>query len=148
MYLSGTDRLGIELHRRCRQKLRGGCDAHQDLPEGVLDCRDCAARLLYRGAARIEGTAAFGEGGNVGLAAHRDGYFRALQGIRKGDLVEVLTMGERLRYRVSDIRIVSPQFIEVLAPTEAPALTLVTCYPFRQVGPGPQRFIVRATGLP
>jgi sortase A len=57
-------------------------------------------------------------------------------------------MGERLRYRVSDIRIVSPQFVEVLAPTEAPALTLVTCYPFRQVGPGPQRFIVRATGLP
>jgi sortase A len=103
---------------------------------------------LNRGAARIEGTAAFGERGNVGLAAHRDGYFRALQGIRKGDLVEVLTMGERLHYRVSDIRIVSPQFVEVLAPTEAPTLTLVTCYPFRQVGPGPQRFIVRATGLP
>jgi sortase A len=103
---------------------------------------------LNRGAARIEGTATFDERGNVGLAAHRDGYFRALQDIRKGDLVEVLTRSERLQYRVTDIRIVSPQVIEVLAPTQAPALTLVTCYPFRQVGPSPQRFIVRATGLP
>lgn len=103
---------------------------------------------LNRGAARIEGTATFDERGNVGLAAHRDGYFRALQDIRRGDLVEVLTIGERLQYRVTDIRIVSPQAVEVLAPTQAPALTLVTCYPFRQVGPSPQRFIVRATGLP
>lgn len=103
---------------------------------------------LNRGAAWIEGTATFDERGNVGLAAHRDGYFRALQNVRTGDLVEVLTVNERLQYRVTDIRIVSPQAVEVLAPTEESALTLVTCYPFRQVGPSPQRFIVRATGLP
>lgn len=103
---------------------------------------------LNRGAAWIEGTATFDERGNVGLAAHRDGYFRALQHIRTGDIVEVLTVSERLQYRVTDIRIVSPQAVEVLAPTEESALTLVTCYPFRQVGPSPQRFIVRATGLP
>jgi sortase A len=103
---------------------------------------------LNRGAARIEGTATFDEQGNVGLAAHRDGYFRALQDIREGDFVEVLTLSERLRYRVTDIRVVSPRSVEVLAPTQEPTLTLVTCYPFRHVGPSPQRFIVRATGVP
>ena len=103
---------------------------------------------LNRGAARIEGTATFDEQGNVGLAAHRDGYFRALQDIREGDFVEVLTLSERLRYRVTRIRIVSPKSVEVLAPTQGRALTLVTCYPFRHVGPSPQRFIVRSTAVP
>jgi sortase A len=32
----------------------------------------------------------------------------------------------------------------VLGPTDVPAVTLVTCYPFRYVGSAPQRFIVRA----
>jgi sortase (surface protein transpeptidase) len=32
----------------------------------------------------------------------------------------------------------------LLAPTAAPTLTLVTCYPFFLVGPAPQRFVVRA----
>jgi sortase (surface protein transpeptidase) len=31
----------------------------------------------------------------------------------------------------------------VLAPTERPSVTLVTCYPFYFVGSAPQRFIVR-----
>lgn len=103
---------------------------------------------LNRGAARIEGTATFGERGNVGLAAHRDGYFRALQDLRKGDFVEVLTLSERVRYRVTEILIVSPKAVEVLAPTQTRTLTLVTCYPFRHVGPSPQRFIVRAISSP
>ena len=37
-----------------------------------------------------------------------------------------------------------PRETWVLDPTEEPALTLVTCYPFRYVGSAPQRFIVRA----
>jgi sortase A len=34
--------------------------------------------------------------------------------------------------------------VSVLDPTPAPAVTLVTCYPFYFVGSAPQRFIVRA----
>ena len=34
---------------------------------------------------------------------------------------------------------------DTFAPTDAPAVTLVTCYPFYFVGSAPQRFIVRAT---
>ena len=34
---------------------------------------------LDRGAGHIEGTAQLDEQGNVGIAAHRDGFFRALK---------------------------------------------------------------------
>jgi sortase A len=98
---------------------------------------------LNRGAAWIDGTAPFGAG-NTGLAAHRDGYFRGLQRIRRGDRIEVETLSQQQHYRVTDIRIVSPNAVEVLDPTAQPSLTLVTCYPFYQVGPSAKRFIVRA----
>ena len=39
---------------------------------------------------------------------------------------------------------VKPQAVEVVAPTDYPALTLVTCYPFRYVGRAPMRYVVRA----
>jgi sortase A len=47
-------------------------------------------------------------------------------------------------YRVDGTRIVEPTDTWVLSPTTEPALTLVTCYPFRYIGSAPQRFIVRA----
>jgi sortase A len=102
---------------------------------------------LNRGAARIEGTAQFTGPGNLGLAAHRDGYFRSLQNVHKGDRIDVLTLGERRQYRVTQLSVVAPQAVEVLAPTEEPTLTLVTCYPFHTIGPAPRRFIVQAEAM-
>ena len=49
-----------------------------------------------------------------------------------------------LRYKVVDIRIVEPDDVAVLTPTEHANLTLITCYPFYFVGSAPQRYIVRA----
>jgi sortase A len=40
---------------------------------------------------------------------------------------------------------VMPTDVHVLAPTERPTITLVSCYPFYCVGKAPQRYIVRAT---
>ena len=48
------------------------------------------------------------------------------------------------RYVVSEIHIVEPTEVWVLEPTETPAITLVTCYPFYFAGSAPQRHIVRA----
>ena len=48
-------------------------------------------------------------------------------------------------FTVRDTRVVAPADVSVLAPTEGPTLTLVTCYPFRYIGPAPKRFVVRAT---
>ncbi len=99
---------------------------------------------LNRGAGRIEGTAQIGASGNVGLAAHRDGYFRALKDVRVGDDLQLTTPRDVFTYRIVETSIVDPTAVEVLAPTTIPSVTLVTCYPFYFVGSAPQRFIVRA----
>ena len=85
-----------------------------------------------------------GERGNVGLAGHRDTFFRALEGVRENDLVRITTPGGTYDYHVKWHRVVGPRQVDVLDPTAAPSLTLVTCYPFRWIGPAPKRFIVRA----
>lgn len=85
-----------------------------------------------------------GERGNVGLAGHRDSFFRALEGVRENDLVRIVTPGGTYDYHVKWHRVVGPREVDVLDPTAAPSLTLVTCYPFRWIGPAPKRFIVRA----
>lgn len=99
---------------------------------------------MDRGAARIEGTARPGAPGNLGVAGHRDGFFRVLKDIEVGDEITVTSMSGLETYVVSDLSIVSPTAVEVLDPTETPSLTLVTCYPFYFVGHAPERFIVRA----
>jgi sortase A len=82
--------------------------------------------------------------GNVGIAAHRDGFFRKLKDIAlEADVYVDLPAGS-LRYRVVDISVVAPEDVQVLAPTATPSVTLVTCFPFYFVGDAPQRYIVRA----
>jgi sortase A len=100
---------------------------------------------LNRGVARIRGTARIDSAGNLGVAGHRDGFFRGLKDIGIGDSIDLLTAAGEVRYRVSSIVIVDPSDVSVLAPTEESSLTLVTCYPFYYVGHAPKRFIVKAT---
>jgi sortase A len=99
---------------------------------------------LNRAVGHIAGTPRPGEGGNIGIAGHRDGFFRGLKDMAPGDELELETKNDVLRYRIADTRIVRPQDVEVLDPTAKPTLTLVTCYPFYFVGSAPQRFIIRA----
>lgn len=109
----------------------------------VLDGTD--ELTLNRAVGRIAGTARPGEPGNLGIAGHRDGFFRGLKDLARDSPLELETLdGRRLCYRVEDIRIVRPSAIEVLDPTPEPSLTLVTCYPFYFVGSAPERYIVRA----
>ena len=103
---------------------------------------------LNRAVGTIAGTAVPGEVGNVGIAGHRDGFFRGLKDVVTGDRLELETLAGNQEYRVTSIRIVDPAAVEVLAPTLLPAVTLVTCYPFYFVGKAPQRYIVRAEALP
>lgn len=100
---------------------------------------------LNRGVGWIEGTTMPGENGNVGLAGHRDGYFRGLKDIKLGDTIEVQSIGRTRLYRVTALKIVEPTDVSVLDPTDQPSVTLVTCYPFYFVGNAPKRYIVRGT---
>lgn len=98
---------------------------------------------LNRGVGLIEGMALPGQPGNLGIAGHRDGFFRVLRDIRKGQRVEVSTPANRYVYEISGVTIVDATDASLLAPTRERSLTLVTCYPFYFVGPAPRRFVVR-----
>ena len=100
--------------------------------------------VLQRGAGHLPGSAQPGDRGNTVLAAHRDTSFRPLRDIRIGDLVKLHTRSKESVYIVESSRVVEPDEVEVLKPTPGPALTLITCYPFRYIGPAPERFVVRA----
>jgi sortase A len=100
---------------------------------------------LNRGAGWIVGTAKPGQPGNIGIAGHRDGFFRGLKDIVAGDTIELATLDALATYVVDEIQIVDPQRVDVLQPRGSPSITLVTCYPFYFVGDAPQRFIVHAT---
>ncbi|HQT94493.1 MAG TPA: class D sortase [Thermoanaerobaculaceae bacterium] len=99
---------------------------------------------LNRGVGHIEGTALPGECDNVGIAGHRDGFFRVLKDVTDGDTITLVTLWETMHYTVEDTRIVEPEEIQVLDPTSTPVLTLVTCFPFYYVGNAPERYVVRA----
>jgi sortase A len=103
------------------------------------------ARTLRLAVGHIPGTALPGEAGNIGLAGHRDTFFRRLRDIRAGDEIRIVTIGGRYTFRVDGTRVVHPRDTWVLKPTPETSLTLVTCYPFSYIGSAPDRFIVRAT---
>jgi len=99
---------------------------------------------LNRGVGHIAGTALFGQNGNVGLAGHRDGFFRGLKDIKVGDRIDLEEPGRVETYTVDSLRIVNPKDLSVLRSGGKRVLTLVTCYPFYYFGNAPQRFIVHA----
>ena len=99
---------------------------------------------LNRGVGRILGTAQIGQPGNLGIAGHRDGFFRGLKDIELGDTIELQLPGGTDRYAVSQIQVVAPEDTYVLRQQSEPTLTLVTCYPFYYVGSAPKRYVVTA----
>jgi sortase A len=106
------------------------------------------ARTLRLAVGYIAGTAFPGDRGNVGLAGHRDTFFRKLRDINPDDEIRIVTKEGVFHYSVQRTSIVMPSDVWVLNQTDYPALTLVTCYPFTYIGSAPQRFIVRAALKP
>lgn len=101
--------------------------------------------ILRRAAGHIVGTSMPGEpGGNIGISAHRDTFFRPLRNIQTDDLIKLATSVGEYRYRVVSTQVVKPNQVEVLDPVGSEVLTLVTCHPFYFVGSAPNRFIVHA----
>ena len=137
------------------REYRASLSTEKQLPWAVLSINKLRIRVpvyegtddlvLNRGVGRIIGTAKQpGEAGTIGIAGHRDGFFRGLKDIVVGDAVELTTLEERAIYTVDQIEIVGPERVDVLQPRRSPSLALVTCYPFYFIGSAPQRFIVHA----
>jgi sortase A len=114
---------------------------HLDVP--VLGSTDDIT--LNRGVGRIAGTAAPGQKGNIGIAGHRDSFFQNLKEVNRGDEIELETTTTSEIYIVDRILVTGEDDLSVLQSRGSQSLTLVTCYPFRYVGPAPRRFVVQAT---
>ncbi|RME13550.1 MAG: class D sortase [Ardenticatenia bacterium] len=89
---------------------------------------------LKRGVGHHLGSANPGERGNMVLSAHNDIFgeiFRYLEKVEVGDEVLVYDgAGREYRYIVAQKRIVEPTAVEVLAPSQEPIATLITCHPY------------------
>jgi len=133
---------------------RESLSVHRDAPLGVITIPAVKLEVpifdgtseitLNRGIGRIEGTAGLDSAGNLGLAGHRDGFFRVLKDVKVGDTINVESLDGTTRYRITELLIVEPTDVYVLAPTATATVTLVTCYPFYFIGEAPQRYIVKA----
>lgn len=100
---------------------------------------------LNRGAGLIGGMGLPDKGGNLGIAGHRDGFFRVLKDAAPGQEIEIVTKARTHVFRVVSTEIVDSTDVRPLADTLDPTITLVTCFPFYFIGHAPQRFIVRGT---
>jgi sortase A len=104
---------------------------------------DTSELHLNRGVGLIARMARPEEGGNTGIAGHRDGFFRRLGAIQQGSAIELITRSAAYRYRVASTEIVERSDGRPLQPSGRPMVTLVTCHPFYFVGSAPNRFVVR-----
>jgi sortase A len=87
-----------------------------------------------------------GQWGNSVIEGHRDTHFSALRDLRLGDRVRIeLPDGRRASFAVTHLQVVDSRRSRIALDSEAPRLTLVTCYPFDAVRPGgPLRYVVTA----
>ena len=101
--------------------------------------------LMDRGSGVIDGMSYPHEPGNIGIAGHRDGYFRILEDVRPGQRLLLETLEGTKNFVINATHIVEANDVSLLQDTQEQTVTLVTCYPFYFVGHAPQRYIVTAS---
>ena len=143
-------RKGAVVKRKLPAPRNGDTIGRLEIPRlrlSVMFVEGADAGDLRRAAGHIPGTALPGQEGNIGIAGHRDTFFRSLRGVKLGDTITLETTTGEWRYRVVSLRVVKPEDVAVLDATHRDALTLVTCFPFHFIGAAPKRFVIRAERL-
>jgi sortase A len=153
-----ADKSGVDFSLWSDKRIAGykeSLAAHFDAPLAVLRIDKIHLEVpvlegtddwtLNRGVGRISGTSPPGGAGNIGIAGHRDGFFRGLKDVQPGDRIVLETQHQPDTYVIDKVEIVAPNNTSVLLPTSVPSITLVTCYPFYFIGSAPQRYIVHAS---
>ena len=143
----GTNRTPAAMAHRKAARIGLGILGIERLGISVLVRPGAGTKELATGAGWIPGTARPGEDGNVGIAGHRDTFFRNLRDARVGDKISLKTPGQTKWYIIRELQIVDPTDTSALYDRPIPSLTLVTCYPFDFVGAAPQRFLVIASAI-
>lgn len=105
-------------------------------------------RQLLLGPGHITRTALPGQPGNAVITAHRDTFFRHIFELSQGDQIVLQRNGQTFRYVVTGKKIVKPEDVSVLQPTQDTELTLITCYPTYYIGPAPERLVIFSKLLP
>jgi len=88
---------------------------------------------LRKGVGQHLGSGVPGQPGNVVLSAHNDfagEIFRYLEDLQPGDEIILMSTTQQFSYTVTGSRIVEPTEVEVMAPTTAATVTLISCYPY------------------
>src|SRR5688572_24444153 len=70
--------------------------------------------ILRIGAGHVPGTPLPGKDGNSAIAAHRDTFFRKLEGIRAGDRIQFTNAQGKIDYVVDSTEIVEPENTRVI----------------------------------
>src|SRR6476661_2363911 len=115
-----------------------------EIPKIQMDAivvEGASRRELSEGPGHMKQTAQPGETGNAVITAHRDTFFRHIYELNRGDQIKVRS-GRLFTYEVTGKRIVIPEDVSVIKPTNDPQLTLITCYPTYYIGPAPKRLVV------
>ena len=105
-----------------------------------------SGRTLAFGPGHLSASAMPGDTGNSVIAGHRDTHFSFLRDIEMGEslLIERIN-GRRHLYKVIGIDVVDSRRGSLVLDTDAPILSLVTCYPFdADEAGGPMRYVVTA----
>jgi sortase A len=105
---------------------------------------DFDTESLLKGVGHIQGTAMPGGLGTLGLAGHRDTYFKPLRNIASKMEIRIVDESGTYHYQVDFTEVVTPDKVEVLDIVDRPEMILITCYPFDFIGAAPKRFIVHA----
>jgi LPXTG-site transpeptidase (sortase) family protein len=69
-----------------------------------------------------------GQGGNAGVAGHNTPWL-GFNRLKAGDRIEIRTEHALYVYELTGTRVVDPNDVSVLAPTQDSRLTMTTCYP-------------------
>ena len=124
------------------------CQEHLEIPRlGKSILIGVGESALTFGVAHMPWSARLGEAGSMVLAGHRDTFFRPLEYVRLGDDLKITCPHRSWKFKVFSIYVTRPGDELRTYPSPDAVLTLVTCYPFRYVGPAPQRLIVSARAV-
>ncbi|MDR3575503.1 MAG: class D sortase [Anaerolineaceae bacterium] len=88
---------------------------------------------LKKGVGQQIGSPDPGSKGNIVLSAHNDVFgqiFQNLDKLKPGDQIILFTSQRTYTYVVHSSQIVEPTQLDVLAPTQNPVVTLISCYPY------------------
>ena len=102
---------------------------------------------LKKGVGQHIGSTNPGQPGNMVMSAHNDVFgeiFRNLDQLKQGDQIIVYTPQHAYTYIITNVGIVEPTNVEVMATSPNPSITLISCYPYMVDN---KRIIVQASLL-